>query len=276
MQKLMRVAIGTNNVDNCARICHAPSAAGLVASYGLAGGTNPFEDFDRAGAFLIAGSNPTEAHPVVGARIKQRVIAGARLVVVDPRKTELARYADVHLRPRPGTNVAVFNGLAGVLIAEGMVDERFVAERTEGFAELRELLADYGPERVEEISGVPATELRRAARLYGESDGRTLIWGLGVTEHAHGTDGVRTLANLATLTGSVGTADRRRRKPAAWPEQRPGRLRHGGDAGCPARATRRSPTRRSQAASKPPGACRSAAIADCGSRRCSMRRSPES
>ena len=100
------------------------------------------------------------------------MIAGARLVVVDPRKTELARYADVHLRPRPGTNVAVFNGLAGVLIAEGMVDERFVAARTEGFAELRELLADYEPERVEEISGVPATELRRAARLYGESDGR--------------------------------------------------------------------------------------------------------
>jgi formate dehydrogenase alpha subunit len=205
MQKLMRAAVGTNNVDNCARICHAPSAAGLVASYGLSGGTNPFEDFDRAGVFLLAGSNPTEAHPVVGARIKQRVIAGARLVVVDPRETELARYADVHLRPRPGTNVALFNGLAGVLIAEGLVDAEFVERRTEGYEELAALVADYDPETVEEVTGVPASDLVAAARIYGETPGRALVWGLGITEHAHGTDGVRTLANLATLTGSVGT-----------------------------------------------------------------------
>ena len=207
MQKLMRVAIGTNNVDNCARICHAPSAAGLSASFGLAGGTNPFEDFDRAGVFLLCGSNPTAAHPVVGARIKQQVIAGARLVVVDPRRTELADYADLHLRPRPGTNVAVFNGLAAVLVSEGLIDEAFIAARTDGFDELRELLGDYGPERVEEISGVPAADLRRAARLYGETGHRALVWGLGVTEHAHGTAGVRTLCNLAALTGSVGTPD---------------------------------------------------------------------
>ena len=205
MQKLMRVAVGTNNVDNCARICHAPSGAGLVASYGLSGGTNPFEDFDRAGVFLLAGSNPTEAHPVVGARIKQRVIAGARLVVVDPRRIELAGYADVHLRPRPGTNVAVFNGLAGVLIEEELIDERFIAERTEGLDALRALVSDYTPERVEEISGVPAADLRRAAQTYGETPGRALVWGLGITEHLHGTDGVRALVNLATLTGSVGT-----------------------------------------------------------------------
>jgi formate dehydrogenase major subunit len=205
MQKLMRVAVGTNNVDNCARICHAPSAAGLSASFGLAGGTNPFEDFDRAGVFLLAGSNPTEAHPVVGARIKQRVIAGARLVVCDPRRTELADYADVHLRPRPGTNVALFNGLAAELIATGLIDEEFIAARTEGFEELRELAADYAPERVEEICGVPAADLRFAARLYGETESRALVWGLGVTEHAHGTAGVRALCNLAALTGSVGT-----------------------------------------------------------------------
>jgi formate dehydrogenase alpha subunit len=207
MQKLMRVAIGTNNVDNCARICHAPSAAGLSASFGLAGGTNRFEDFDHAGVFLLCGSNPTEAHPVVGARIKQRVIAGARLVVVDPRRIELARYADVHLRPRPGTNVAVFNGLAGLLIGNGLIDEPFIARRTEGFEALAALVADYTPERVEEISGVPADDLRVAASLYGEGEARAIVWGLGVTEHAHGTDGVRTLCNLAALTGSVGTAD---------------------------------------------------------------------
>ncbi len=207
MQKLVRVAIGTNNIDNCARICHAPSAAGLSASFGLAGGTNAFEDFDRAGVFLLCGCNPTEAHPVVGARIKQRVISGARLVVVDPRRTEIARYADVHLRPRPGTNVAVFNGLAALLIDEGLIDEAFIAERTEGFDELRALLLGYRPDRVEEISGVPASDLREAATIYGAGEARALVWGLGVTEHLHGTDGVRTLCNLAALTGSVGTAE---------------------------------------------------------------------
>jgi formate dehydrogenase alpha subunit len=207
MQKLMRVGVGTNNVDNCARICHAPSAAGLVASFGLSGGTNPFEDFDRADVFLLCGSNPTEAHPVVGARIKQRVIAGARLVVVDPRRIELAGYADVHLRPRPGTNVAVFNGLAAELVRTGRIDQTFIASRTEGFDELRELLSAYTPEAVEEISGVPAADLVGAAALYGEGSARAIVWGLGITEHAHGTEGVRALCNLATLTGSVGTAN---------------------------------------------------------------------
>jgi formate dehydrogenase major subunit len=205
MQKLMRAGIGTNNVDNCARICHAPSAAGLAATFGLAGGTNPGDDFDRAGVFLICGANPTEAHPVVGARIKQRVIAGAGLVVVDPRRTELARYADVHLRPRPGTNVAVFNGIAHVLIDEGLIDEQFVTERTEGFEALGDHLTGYTPEAVEETSGVPASDLRRAGELFGATDRRSVIWGLGVTEHVHGTDGVRTLLNVAALTGAVGT-----------------------------------------------------------------------
>jgi formate dehydrogenase alpha subunit len=204
MQKLMRVAIGTNSVDNCSRLCHSPSAAGLVASFGLSGGTNSFDDFDDAGCFLLAGANPTEAHPVVGARIKQRVIEGARLVVVDPRRIELARYADVHLQGRPGSNVAVFNGLAHVLIEDGYADEQFVGERVDGFDELRALLADYTPEAVEEISDVPADALRRAAGLYGESASPTIVYGLGITEHAHGTDGVRTLANIAIVTGNVG------------------------------------------------------------------------
>jgi formate dehydrogenase major subunit len=204
MQKLMRVAIGTNSVDNCSRLCHAPSAAGLVASFGYSGGTNSFDDFDRADCFLLAGANPTEAHPVVGARIKQRVITGARLLVVDPRRIELARYADVHLQGRPGSNVAVFNGLAHVLLEEGYADENFLRERADGLDELRAMLAEYTPEAVEEIAGVPAADLRRGARLYGEASSPAIVYGLGVTEHAHGTDGVRTLANLAILTGNVG------------------------------------------------------------------------
>jgi formate dehydrogenase major subunit len=205
MQKLMRVAVGSNNVDNCSRLCHAPSAAGLVASLGMSGGSHSFDDFDRADCFLLAGSNPTEAHPVVGARIKQRVIHGARLVVVDPRRIEMTEYADVHLQGRPGSNVAVFNGLAHVLLEEGYADEDFLRARVDGLEELREVLRDYSPEAVEGISGVPADRLVSAARLYGEASCGSIVYGLGITEHAHGTDGVRTLTNLAILTGNVGT-----------------------------------------------------------------------
>ena len=138
---------------------------------------------------------------------KQRVISGASLIVVDPRRIELASYADVHLRGHPGSNVAVFNGLAHVLLAEGLADEEFLARRADGLAELGEILAGYTPDAVEEISGVPAADLIRAARIYGEARHGAIVYGLGVTEHAHGTDGVRTLTNLAILTGAVGTPD---------------------------------------------------------------------
>jgi formate dehydrogenase alpha subunit len=205
LQKLMRVAIGSNSIDNCSRLCHAPSAAGLVASFGLSGGSNCFDDFDRVDCFLLAGSNPTEAHPVIGARLKQQVIRGAKLIVVDPRRVELAGYADLHLRGRPGSNVAVFNGLAHVLLADGFADEEFLAGRADGLDELRELLGEYSPEAVEAISGVPADDLVRAAHIYGEASCASIVYGLGITEHAHGTDGVRTLANLAVLTANVGT-----------------------------------------------------------------------
>jgi len=205
IQKFTRVAIGTNNVDNCARLCHAPSAAGLASTFGLGGGTNAFDDLDHSDAILLAGANPTDAHPVVGARILQRVIDGARLVVIDPRQIELARHADVHLRPRPGTNVAVFNGLAHLLIRDGLVDQGFLSNRATGYDELRDLLQDYPPERVSALSGVPVRDLEAAAHLYGEAAAPAIFYGLGVTEHLHGTDGVRTLANLAILRGAVGT-----------------------------------------------------------------------
>ena len=133
VQKFARVVMGTNNVDNCARVCHAPSAAGLAMTFGLGGGTNAFDDLDACDMVLLAGANPTEAHPVVGSRIFQQVMGGARLVVVDPRRTRLARHADVHLRPRPGTNVAVFHGLAPVLVREGLADLPFVEEHASGY-----------------------------------------------------------------------------------------------------------------------------------------------
>jgi formate dehydrogenase major subunit len=204
-QKLARAVLGTNNIDNCSRLCHAPTASGLTATFGLAGGTNSLDDLDHADCVLLAGANPTEAHPVVGARIKQRVLGGARLIVVDPRRTELAALADVHLRGRPGSNVAVFNGLARVLLDEGYADEGFLADRATGLTELTGLLRDYPPGRAARIAGVPPEDLVTAARLYGGARRPVIIYGLGITEHAHGTDGVRTLANLAILTGAVGT-----------------------------------------------------------------------
>jgi formate dehydrogenase alpha subunit len=205
IQKFMRVAIGTNSVDNCSRLCHSPSAAGLTAAFGLSGGTDSFDDVERADCLLVVGANPVEAHPVVGARLLQRVLHGARLVVADPRTVGLAHHADVHLRPRPGTNVALFHGLAHVLLTEGLTDEEFLRNRATGLPEFTELLAGYPPERVSAITGVPAEDLVAAARLYGRAEQPAIVYGLGVTEHLHGTDGVRALANLAILRGAVGT-----------------------------------------------------------------------
>ncbi|MFF9839038.1 formate dehydrogenase subunit alpha [Streptomyces sp. NPDC013740] len=208
VQKFLRTVIGTNNVDNCSRLCHAPSAAGLTASFGRAGGTDPFDDVETADCLLVVGANPVEAHPVVGARLLQHALAGASLVVADPRSVGLARHADVHLRPRPGTNVALFHGLAHVLVAEGMTDPDFLRRRAAGLDELIALLADYPPERVAAITEVPADAIREAARLYGRAQRPAVVYGLGVTEHLHGTDGVRTLANLPVLRGAVGGTGR--------------------------------------------------------------------
>lgn len=205
IQKFMRVVVGTNNVDNCSRLCHSPSAAGLTAAFGLAGGTDSLEHVEQADCLLVVGANPVEAHPVVGARLLQRVLRGVRLIVADPRAVGLAGLADVHLRPRPGTNVALFNGLARVLLTEGLIDEEFLRLRATGLPELTEVLGGYAPERVAMITGVPAADLIAAARLYGQAERPAIVYGLGVTEHLHGTDGVRTLANLAILRGAVGT-----------------------------------------------------------------------
>ncbi|MEV0237509.1 formate dehydrogenase subunit alpha [Nonomuraea sp. NPDC050786] len=205
IQKFMRVVIGTNNVDNCSRLCHSPSAAGLTAAVGLSGGTDVFEDVEQADCLLVVGANPIDAHPVVGARLLQQVLHGARLVVADPRAVGLACHADVHLRPRPGTNVALFNGLAHVLLADGLIDEEFLRLRASGLPKLTAVLGDYAPDRVAGITGVPAADLVAAARLYGQAERPAIVYGLGVTEHLHGTDGVRTLANLAILRGAVGT-----------------------------------------------------------------------
>ncbi len=204
-QKFARAVLGTNNIDNCSRLCHAPSAAGLTASFGLAGGTNSLDDLDRTDCILLAGANPTEAHPVVGARIKQLVLRGAKLVVVDPRRIDLAEIADVHVQCRAGANVAVFNAIARVLLDEGYADLEFLRSRAAGLDELAALLQDYPVARAAGLAGVDPDTLAAAARLYGGAKRPAIVYGLGITEHAHGPDGVRTLANLAILKGAVGT-----------------------------------------------------------------------
>jgi formate dehydrogenase major subunit len=203
-QKFARAVLGTNNVDCCARVCHAPSAAGLKAVFGTGAGTNSYDDIEAASTILVCGSNATEAHPIVGARIKQAALRGANLVVIDPRRIELAHYADVHLQPRPGTNVATLNSLAAAIIDQGLVDEGFAAERVDGLDHFREFVTAYAPERVSQITGLDPEDVRQAARLYGGQRPSMIFNGLGVTEHVQGTDGVICLANLALLTGNVG------------------------------------------------------------------------
>ncbi|MEO3773097.1 formate dehydrogenase subunit alpha [Micromonospora sp. B9E7] len=204
-QKFARAVLGTNNVDNCSRLCHAPSAVGLTASFGYAGGTNSVDDLDDSDCILIAGANPTEAHPVIGARIKQLVLRGARLIVIDPRRVDLADVADVHVQARPGSNVAVFNGMARLLLDGGYAHEEFLHTRASGLAELIALLRDYPLDRTASLAGVQPETLASAARLFGNARRPAIVYGLGITEHAHGTDGVRALANLAILKGAVGT-----------------------------------------------------------------------
>jgi formate dehydrogenase major subunit len=204
MQRMMRAAIGTNNIDNCSRVCHSPTSYAMRRCFGLSGATGSFTDIDDAEVCLLLGVNPTQGHPVVGARIKQAALNGCQLITIDPRRIELADYGVLHLAPRPGTNAAVVLGLCHVIRRDGLTDDRFIAERTEGYAALEELLDAYSPEAVQEISGVPAAGLEQAAHIYGEAASGSLLWGLGVTEHKYGSEVVQLLCGLAMMTGKVG------------------------------------------------------------------------
>jgi len=204
MSRLMRAAIGTNNLDNCSRVCHSPTSYALRKSFGLSGATGSFADIDRADAAIIIGANPTAAHPVAGARIKQAALRGMKLVTIDPRRIELAEYGVLHLAPRPGTNAAVMLGLAHVVQRDGLIDRAFIESRTEGFEAASALMEDYTPADVERISGVPAADIERAAHIYAEAGEACLIWGLGVTEHKYGSEVVQLICNLALMTGKVG------------------------------------------------------------------------
>jgi formate dehydrogenase major subunit len=203
-QKFARVVLGTNNVDCCARVCHAPTAAGMKQTLGTGAATNSFDDIECASTFLVYGCNPTENHPIVGARIKQAALGGAKLIVIDPREIELAGYADLHLQLRPGTNVPLLNALAHVIIEESFCDEGTLRERVSEFDAFREFIRAWTPERAAGISGVSADLIRQAARLYATHKPSMCFHGLGMTEHVQGTEGVMSLVNLALLTGNFG------------------------------------------------------------------------
>jgi formate dehydrogenase major subunit len=204
LQKFARIVLGTNNVDGCARVCHAPSAAALSMMFGTGAATNSFDDIERAATILVCGANATENHPVVGARIKQAARRGAALIVIDPRRIELAEHADVHIRARPGTNVLVLNALAATVVEEGLVDTGFLDERADGLDAFVQHVMQYRPEQVAAECGVTAETIRAAARLYATNRPSMAFHGLGLTEHTQGTDGVVCIANLALLTGNVG------------------------------------------------------------------------
>lgn len=204
MQRMMRAAIGTHNIDNCSRVCHSPTSWALRKSFGLSGATGSFDDIEAAGAAILIGANPTEAHPVAGARIKQATLRGLELVTIDPRRIELSDYGVLHLSPRPGTNAAIMLGLAHVVARDGLTDEPFIAARTEGLQDTRAVLEDYTPADVQRISGVPAADIERAAHIYAEAEEACVMWGLGVTEHLYGSEVVRLICNLALMCGKVG------------------------------------------------------------------------
>ena len=212
VQKLVRAAFGNNNVDTCARVCHSPTGYGLGQTYGTSAGTQTFKSVEQADVIMVIGANPTDGHPVFASRMKKRLREGARLIVVDPRRIDIVRsphvQADYHLQLRPGTNVALISSLAHVVVTEGLLAADYIAERCDekSFREWRDFVArpDNSPEAMEAVTGVPAADVRAAARLYASGGNAAIYYGLGVTEHAQGSTMVMGIANLAMATGNVG------------------------------------------------------------------------
>jgi len=212
VQKLIRQGFGNNNVDTCARVCHSPTGYGLKTTFGTSAGTQDFDSVEHTDVILVIGANPTDGHPVFGSRMKKRLREGARLIVIDPRRTDLVRSphvkADHHLPLKPGTNVAMLTAIAHVIVTEGLANEAFIREYCEWdeYEDWAEFVSDpsRSPEAVEGLTGVPAAEVRGAARLYATGGNGAIYYGLGVTEHSQGSSTVMAIANLAMATGNIG------------------------------------------------------------------------
>jgi formate dehydrogenase major subunit len=212
VQKLVRAAFGNNNVDTCARVCHSPTGYGLKQTLGESAGTQTFKSVEKADVIMVIGANPTDGHPVFASRMKKRLREGAKLIVVDPRRIDIVKSPHVkashHLQLKPGTNVAAVTALAHVIVTEGLTADAFIAERcdTASFAAWRDFVAqpEQSPEATEKATGVPAAEMRAAARLFASAANGAIFYGLGVTEHSQGSTTVMGIANLAMATGNVG------------------------------------------------------------------------
>ncbi|RKY09290.1 MAG: formate dehydrogenase subunit alpha [Planctomycetota bacterium] len=204
-QKFIRAAVGTNNVDHCARLCHASTVAGLARAFGSGAMTNSIDEIRRAECIFVIGSNTTEAHPVIGLNVKDAVINnGAKLIVADPRTIDIVRFAELYVAQKPGTDVALINAMMNVIIKEELHDKDFIGERTENFEALDKVVKDFTPEKAEKITTIPADDIRRLARIYAGASTASIIYSMGITQHTTGTDNVLSLANLAMLTGNVG------------------------------------------------------------------------
>jgi len=204
-QKFIRAAVGTNNVDHCARLCHASTVVGLARAFGSGAMTNSMDEIRRAECIFIIGSNTTEAHPVIGLNVKDAVVNnGAKLIVADPRTIDIVRFAELHAAQKPGTDVALINAMMNVIIEEELHDKDFISDRTENFEALAEVVKDFTPEKAEKITTIPADDIRRLARIYASASTASIIYSMGITQHTTGTDNVLSLANLAMLTGNVG------------------------------------------------------------------------
>ena len=212
VQKMIRATFGNNNTDTCARVCHSPTGYGLKTTFGTSAGTQDFDSVEHTDVVIVIGANPTAAHPVFASRLKKRLRAGAKLIVIDPRKIELVKTPHVsaahHLPLRPGTNVAVLTSIAHVIVTEGLMDEAFIRNRCDWneFAEYAEFVSDprHSPEATGLLTGVDAEELRAAARLFATGGNGAIYYGLGVTEHSQGSTTVMAIANLAMMTGNLG------------------------------------------------------------------------
>ncbi|MDR2220017.1 MAG: formate dehydrogenase subunit alpha [Methylobacillus sp.] len=203
-QKLVRTGFGTNNVDHCTRLCHASSVVALLEGVGSGAVSNPVADVQHSEVIVIIGANPIVNHPVAATFIKNAVKKGAKLILMDPRRTELARHATYHLPFKPDTDVAMLNALLHVIVEEGLADEAFIKNRTENYAALEENVKQYSPEAMAPICGIPAETLREVARLYAKSKASIILWGMGISQHVHGTDNSRCLIALSMVTGQIG------------------------------------------------------------------------
>jgi formate dehydrogenase alpha subunit len=204
-QKLIRSLFETNNIDHCARLCHAGSVTGLQLSIGSSAMSNSIAEMENLEAFIVTGSNTTETHPVIANFLKRAVRQnGAKLIVIDPRRIDMTNFATLWLRQNPGSDVAVFQAMAHTIVKEGLYDPNFIHDRTEGFSEYLESLEEFTPEWAESVSGVPAESIREAARIYANAGRAAIYWGMGISQSTHGTDNTLSLVNLALMCGHVG------------------------------------------------------------------------